>query len=73
MDGPLLLWRLVFVRFLEEIEDSKNYSEIIWPLKARLMHTKEAFLTEYFFLHAIAENYLFMAPPIFASLNNNLY
>ena len=28
----LLLWRLVFVRFLEEIEDTKNHFEIIWPL-----------------------------------------
>ena len=37
------------------------------------MQTKEAFLAEYFFLHSIAENYLFMVPPIFASFNNNLY
>ena len=31
----LLLWRLVFVRFLEEIEDTKNHFEIIWPLEIK--------------------------------------
>ena len=62
-----------FVHFLGEFEDTKSPFEIIWPLKARLMQTKEAFLAEYFFLHTIAENYLFMVRPIFASFNNNLY
>ena len=28
----LLLWRLVFVCFSEEIEDTKNNFEIVWPL-----------------------------------------
>ena len=28
----LLLWRLVFVCFLEEIEDTQKDFEIIWPL-----------------------------------------
>ena len=27
-----LLWRLTFVHFLEEIEDTKNHFKIIWPL-----------------------------------------
>ena len=27
----LLIWRLVFVRFLEEMKDTKNHFEIIWP------------------------------------------
>ena len=36
----LLLWRLVFVRFLEEIEDTKNHFEIIWPLALKYISNK---------------------------------
>ena len=35
----LLPWRLVFVHFLEESEDTKKHFDIIWPLKMKKKKT----------------------------------